>query len=162
MDVNDLFPSKYLKASDADPALTVTIQRIVQETMKNRDGKEETKPVIFFVEHEKGMVLNRTNAKTLEDLFGTDTDNWISERVVLAAVEVDAFGETKPALRFKKETPAMSRPELVKRYEALYEKARKLKVDDLDTYTIAPDADEATIIELGKELRAKVSAAETF
>lgn len=162
MNVNDLFPSKYLKASDAEPSLTLTITKITQETMKNRDGKDETKPVLYFNEQEKGMVLNKTNARTLEKMFGSETEQWLNERVVLASAEVDAFGETQKALRFREEMPTLTKAELLKRYQKLYEEARKLEVDNLETYQVAADADETTIIELGKELRKAVEAAKTF
>lgn len=162
MDVNDLFPSKYLKHTDAEPDIIVTISRITQEKMKNNDGEEEQKPVIYFSEQEKGMVLNRTNANTLAELFGSDIGNWTGERVTLTSVEVDAFGKMQKALRFKAASPKISREELVKRYQKLYEQAKKLEVDHLETYVIAADAPEATIMELGKMLKKAVQAANVF
>jgi hypothetical protein len=164
MDVSKLFPSKYLQAQDAVPARTVTLRGITQETMKNRDGKDETKPVLRFDEFQKGMVLNKTNAATLSALFGKETDNWIGERVTLGTEDVPAFGEIQPALRFRKDAhaEAPSHDSMVKRYQTLYEEARVLNIPDLETYVIAPDALDATIIELGKDLRSKVEAAKTF
>jgi len=50
MKINDMFPSKYLKASDAESPLTLTISKVTTETMKARDGSEESKPVVFFSE----------------------------------------------------------------------------------------------------------------
>lgn len=162
MDVNDLFPSKYLKHSDAEPDIIVTISRITQEKMKNNDGKEEQKPVIYFSEQEKGMVLNRTNANTLAELFGSDIGNWTGERVTLTSVEVDAFGKMQKALRFKAAAPKVTREELMKRYQKLFEKAKEVGVDNIESYVIKADAPEATIIELGKELKKAVKAAEVF
>ena len=160
--INDLFPSKYLKAADADPALTLTIARVTQEKMKNNEGEEETKPVIFFAEETKGMVLNRTNANILTDLFGDIIEHWTGQRVTLCAVEVDAFGKLQKALRFRSDTPKVDRAKLLERHQKLYEEAVKLQVDDLDTYTLSADASEATIIEVGKALRSAVDAAKAF
>jgi hypothetical protein len=161
-DVSDLFPSKYLKASDATPPVTVTITRLSKEKMKNKEGVESEKNVIFFSELEKGMVLNITNANTLANLFGSDTDTWIGEHVILGTEIVTAFGESKPALRFKNEDVGFSHDDLVKRYFKLYDEACVLEVEDIDTFVLPKDATDATIIELGKLLRGKVEASKAF
>jgi hypothetical protein len=56
----------------------------------------------------------------------------------------------------------MDKKKLMERYQKLYEEARALNVDDLDTFTIPADADEITIAELGKILRTAVNAAKAF
>ena len=160
--INDLFPSKYLKAADAENDITLTIAKVSTEKMKDQDGKEETKPVIHFTEVDKGMVLNKTNANVLTDLFGETIEEWTGHRVTLCAVDVDAFGKIQKALRFRAEPPKISRADLVKRYSKLYEEAKKYDVDDLDTFIISGDTPEVTIIELGKALRPLVETAKAF
>jgi hypothetical protein len=162
MNIDDLFPSKYLKAADAEKNLDLTIARVAQEGMKNKEGKDEIKPVLYFAELEKGMVLNKTNAKTLSGLFGKEIDHWAGERVVLTAVEVDAFGEMQKALRIKNAAPATNKADLLARYQKLYEEARKLNVSDLDTFALSAEATEAEIIDVGKLLRKAVDAAKAF
>lgn len=104
--LDDLFPSKYLKASDvAEADLVVTIKGIDQETMKNQEGKEEKKPVLFFKEVQKGIVLNQTNAKQIAKLHGPDVDQWTGKKIALFSMEVDAFGETKDAIRIRSKVP---------------------------------------------------------
>jgi hypothetical protein len=161
-DVSELFPSKFLKAADATPALTLTIARVSQEIMKNQEGEEEVKPVIWFLEQEKGMVLNRTNANTLTALFGSKVETWTNQRVVLGTEIVTAFGATKPALRFKSEEVKYDRASLLARFDKLFNEASELEVPDLDTYRIDDDTPDATLLELGKELRGKVDAAKAF
>jgi hypothetical protein len=162
MDVTELFPSKYLKAADATPPLTLTIQRVSWEKMKDQEGNEEDKPVIWFNEQEKGMVLNRTNANTLTALFGSETNAWSGQRVVLGTEIVTAFGATKPALRFKNEDVKYDRVSLMARFDKLFNEASQLEIPDLDTYVITDETPDATLLELGKELRAKVDAAKAF
>jgi hypothetical protein len=162
MDVNTLFPSKYLKADDATPPITLTVKRVSWERMKDQDGNEEDKPVIWFNEEEKGMVLNRTNANTLTALFGSETDRWTGQRVVLGTEMVTAFGATKPALRFKHEEVKYDRASLLARFDKLFEEASELEVPDLDTYKITDETSDATLLELGKELRGKVDSAKAF
>ena len=160
--LNDLFPSKYLKAADAEPDLTLTIAKVGKESLKNRDGEEEVKPIVFFTEHEKGMVLNKTNGNVLGDLFGDEVENWTGQRITLCSVDVDAFGKIQKALRFRAEPPKVSRADLMKRYSKLYEEAKTLDVEDLDTFVVEGDTPETTIIEMGKELKALVQAAKAF
>jgi hypothetical protein len=160
--MNDLFPSKYLKAADADPDLTLTIARIAKEKMQNQDGEEEVKPVIYFVESEKGMVLNKTNANVLTGMFGDTIEAWTGQRITLASVDVDAFGKIQKALRFRAEAPKVSRDDLLKRYNKLFIEAGEVGVEDMDTFVLNADATDAAIIELGKQLRDKVAAAKVF
>jgi hypothetical protein len=162
MKASDMFPSKYLKASDAETDLTLTITRISCETMKNRDGQDEEKYVLYFKEVEKGMVINKTNKNTLVDLYGEETDDWIEKRVILTSVDVDAFGETTAALRISHKKPAADKKVLLAHYQKLYEKAKTLKVDGLEDFAVDPNTPEDALIEAGKQLKALVAAAEAF
>jgi hypothetical protein len=162
MNIDQLFPSNYLKASDADGNPTYTMQDVKIESMKNRDGEEEEKPVLYFVEVEKGLVLNRTNAQVISGFYGDDTDNWVGERVTLTSVDVSAFGQTKPALRISTKKPGVSKQVLLDRYAKLYDRAIKAKVEGIENYVVSPSMAEDEIMSLGKELKGKVEAAEQF
>jgi hypothetical protein len=162
MKASDMFPSKYLKASDADTDLTLTVSKLSRETMKNRDGQDEEKFVIYFGEAEKGMVLNKTNKNTLVDLYGEETDEWIGKKIVLTSVDVDAFGETQAALRISHKKPTVDRKLLLAHYQTLFEKAKKLKVDGLEDFIVNADSPEDAILEAGKQLKSLVAAAEAF
>lgn len=98
--INDLYPSNYLKASDlGDAQPVVTIDRVEVEPVGR--GKE-MKPVIYFSGKQKGMVLNKTNSKKIAEIAGSpDTDDWHGVRVRLFATEVDFQGETVEAIRIK-------------------------------------------------------------
>ena len=162
MKASDMFPSKYLKASDADTDLTLTIARIVKEIMKNRDNQDEEKYVLYFKDVEKGMVLNKTNKNTLVDLYGEETDDWIDKKIILISVDVDAFGETQAALRISHKKPAVDRKLLLKRYQTLYDKAEKLKVEGLEDFVVDDQTPDDAILEAGKQLKELVAAAEAF
>lgn len=100
MNINDAFPSNYLKASDlGDAQPVVTIERVEVEPVGR--GKE-MKPVIYFAGKTKGMVLNKTNSKKIAEIAGSyDTDDWHGTQVKLFATEVDFQGETVEAIRIK-------------------------------------------------------------
>lgn len=108
--VSDMFPSKYLKASDAEEPITLTMTVVAWESMKDKDGNSEDKPVLYFKEVEKGMVLNITNAKTISNLYGDEVEAWNGKQIVLHAMDVTAFGETKPALRVSTKKPVSGKP----------------------------------------------------
>jgi hypothetical protein len=70
MNLNDAYPSKYLKASDLpeEGSMAVTIEAIRLGEI-GRD--KETKPVLYFEETGTGLICNKTNARTIARLLGS-------------------------------------------------------------------------------------------
>lgn len=100
---NDFFPSKYLKAEDMESDLTVTVKSLKKELLKGKPGKDdELKPVVYFEELEKGLIINKTNWAAIEKVTGeANSDNWSGKKITLTVVEVDAFGDVVKAIRVK-------------------------------------------------------------
>lgn len=99
--IDQFFPSKYLKASDLDGRdVKVFIDRVVGEEF-DRDDKTESKPVVYFIAKEKGVVLNKTNATVIASSYGGDFTKWHGCQVTLYTAMVDAFGETREAIRVR-------------------------------------------------------------
>lgn len=98
---NDVFPSKYLKAEDLDGDLTVTISGVRLETMKDKKGDDEQKPVASFKEVKKGLVLNKTNWAAIAKQHGDESDDWAGKQITLTVLEVDSFGDVVQAIRVK-------------------------------------------------------------
>ena len=98
--INDAFPSNYLKASDLKGQQpTVTIQRVEFEPVGQ---KKEMKPVLYFVGKEKGMVLNKTNSKTIVSLTGSpETSDWDGFAIKLYTAHVEFQGEPVESIRIK-------------------------------------------------------------
>ena len=105
MNINDAFPSKYLKASDLpeEGSQQFTIERIEIEEV----GQEKTrKPVIYFEEDNKGLVCNKTNARTIAKVLGTEQfEEWAGKKINLYRAEVDFQGEMIEAIRVKLRVP---------------------------------------------------------
>jgi hypothetical protein len=103
---SDFFPSRYLKAEEIAELcpMTVTIKEVVAEILKSRDkgNAEENKPVVYFEEIEKGIILNKTNWYTIAGMHGDDSDMWPGKQIALVVVDVDAFGDVVSAIRVKK------------------------------------------------------------
>ena len=100
MNINDSFPSNYLKASDLGTAQpVVTIERIEYEPVGRT---KEMKAVVYFVWKDKGVVLNKTNAKKITDLIGSpETDDWAGFKIRLFATTTEFGGETVECIRVK-------------------------------------------------------------
>lgn len=95
MRVSQAFPSKYLKCSDLQGrTVTVTISTVEMETLG-----EDHRPVVYFKGKQKGLVLNKTNAGVIADMYGDDTDAWEEKPITLRPARVDFRGERVDAIR---------------------------------------------------------------
>jgi hypothetical protein len=98
--VNDVFPSNYIKASDLKGAqVVVTIDRVEFEPV-GRD--KEMKAIVYFVGKTKGVVLNKTNARKITEISGSPlTEEWAGTAIVLYPTETEFAGETVECIRIK-------------------------------------------------------------
>jgi len=82
--------------------IIVTIKESKKDKVTGPTGKKEECFVCYFTEYEKGMILNRTNCKTLEKLFKSPYPvDWIGKKIQLGIDTVSAFGESVEALRIR-------------------------------------------------------------
>ena len=102
--INDAFPSNYLKVSDLKGSQpVVVIDRVEFEPVGRQ---REMKPILYFAGKEKGIVLNKTNANTVAHLAGTpETTEWTGVRIRLYSTHVEFQGETVEAIRVKAAPP---------------------------------------------------------
>ncbi len=109
MNINDSFPSRWLKATDVpeDSDLLLTIADVEVQTVGQNEDAEE-KPVVTFRETEKGLVLNKTNAATISGLYGAETDAWTGKKIALFATEVQFGSQMTMALRVRMKAPKAS------------------------------------------------------
>lgn len=97
MELANIFPSKYVKASDLKGReVTVVIARAEVEKLG-----DDNKLVLYFQGAEKGLVTNRTNADRVSYLYGSNTDQWIGHEIVLYVDLVSFQGRTVEAIRVK-------------------------------------------------------------
>ena len=100
MNIDTAFPSNYLKAADVDEDTTLTIRDVKIEKL----GDDE-RPIAYFDEIDKGLVLNKTNANTIKGMYTSDTDNWTGKKITLFATEVDYAGKQTMAIRVRMRAP---------------------------------------------------------
>lgn len=109
--LGDMFESKYVKVADfdEDEPTVLTVKRLKQERL-GMGADAEDKWVVYFEELEKGLVLNKTNAKTIAGLYGDDTDDWIGEKITIRPAEIEFKGERMMGLRVSPSKPKKSKP----------------------------------------------------
>jgi hypothetical protein len=117
MNIGTAFPSKYVKASEIpEEGLTLTIDRVDVEDV---DGKGSHKPVLYFRKAKKGLVLNVTNGKKIQQVCGSaETDDWSGKAITLYQSETEYAGDTVACIRVRAakngSTPAVKVPEPVR------------------------------------------------
>jgi hypothetical protein len=92
------FPSKYLKAADLHDR---QVQAVMQNVMMEDIGEADPKPILYFQNVPKGLVLNKTNAKVIALGYGQETDAWRDMPLILFPCMVDFRGEPVEAIRVK-------------------------------------------------------------
>lgn len=97
----DAYPSKYITAEELENDLTLTIKNVVMETLKDKTGKEQEKPVAYFQGEEKGIVLNKTNWASIVKQHGDESDDWTGKQITIFAMDVEAFGEMVSSIRIR-------------------------------------------------------------
>lgn len=107
MKMSEEFPSKFLKAADLQGReVRVTMQNVEREKIG-----DDTKPVLYFKGKDKGVVLNKTNAGTISDAYGDDSEDWFDQPLILFSVMVDFQGKVGPAIRCRVPTAKDNKPQ---------------------------------------------------
>lgn len=106
MKISEEFPSQYLKATDlGGREIRVTMGHVDREKIGT-----DNKLVLYFKGKEKGLVLNKTNAGTIGDGYGDDTDEWLDQPIILFSVKTDYQGKVVDAIRCRVPTARDNKP----------------------------------------------------
>jgi hypothetical protein len=101
MKVSEAFPSKYLSAAD----LNGQNVRVVMQNVEIEKVGEDMKPVLYFRGKNKGLALNKTNSKTIADVYGDEMDDWNGSELILFPVMTDFQGKQVEAIRVRAPQP---------------------------------------------------------
>lgn len=81
--INTLKESRFLKKEDFPQPALLTI-RSCEMVNVGQEGKDEQKLAISFMEMEKPLICNSTNAQIMAQFIGSEeTDDWLGHKVVL-------------------------------------------------------------------------------
>lgn len=80
----------------------LTIKDVKREKLTASNGQVEEKPVAYFEENILPMVLNVTNCKMIEKLYGTgNVYDWKGKKIQVFATKTKVAGEMVPCLRIE-------------------------------------------------------------
>ena len=105
MKLNDVFPTRYVKAGDLQGKdVALTIRSVTLEEVQHGTEKDQVLAIWFF-KTDKGFIVNRTNANIIGKLHSDETDNWVNKRVTLYPTSVRAFGQVHEVIRVRETVP---------------------------------------------------------
>jgi len=113
MNVNEMFPSRYIAGSDLNGKVwTLAIRDVRAEPMFDARAKKRVdKYVIYFERAHKGVILNRTMAEQIAAALGSDeVTTWTGQKISLYTETVTAFGEQHVVVRFRQAVNGVSEP----------------------------------------------------
>lgn len=88
--VSEMIVSKFLKKEDFDEDRVMTIKGVKLEDMPGDSGQQ--KWVLYFREEPKGLAMSVTTIRVLEQAYGSDSDHWIGNRVMVYVDPNVTFG----------------------------------------------------------------------
>ncbi len=102
MEIDDLFPSKYLRGSDLQGhVVNVKISRAALEKFYDQETRSEVeKLVIYFTDKKKGLILGKGLAYQVAEICGSkNTDAWTGKELVLYSEKRLVYGQEKDVIR---------------------------------------------------------------
>jgi hypothetical protein len=107
---SDYDKSKYLRAADLKRDTKFRIKAVTEEIFEN-NGKQEKRPVLWFTTIDQGLVLNKTNLRTLSGGFGDPMGAWVGKVIAVFPMMADFRGKMTPALRVRIPPPKQVGPQ---------------------------------------------------
>lgn len=105
-DYRAMFDRDYIGAWDlAGKDVVVTIARVRGETLTMQGSKKTKKPVVWFEGKDKGFVCNKTNAKAIAGMYGSDTAKWVGKKITLFPTTTQFGNETHECIRVRPTIP---------------------------------------------------------
>ncbi len=95
---------KHLKAED----LKGRTHKLTIKDVEIAEFKEGKKLVLNFNGKEKGLVLNKTNAKIVAKYYGQDYDKWGGNEIEIFPTETEFNGQLVPCIRVRVEAKPAS------------------------------------------------------
>jgi hypothetical protein len=96
--------SAYLRAEDMPAPKKFRIKDVTAETIKKGD-EDQQQLVVWFTNDKRGLVLNKTNNRTLRGAFGDDTAGWKDKIIIIFKTSVEYRGKMVPGLRVRIPAP---------------------------------------------------------
>ena len=86
--------------------MVLTIRTVTKEIVTGADNRKEECMITHFCEDVKPMIINKTNAKTIQKLYDTPfIEEWINKRIQIFATKVKFGKDMVEALRIRPTLP---------------------------------------------------------
>ncbi len=101
-----MFPTQFLASEEFnDKDVTLKIKAVQIENLRMVDGGAEDKPILTFEKTDKKLVLNKTNATTIADLYGNKAESWAGQSITLFPTTCQAYGKQVNCIRIRAGKP---------------------------------------------------------
>lgn len=106
-----MFDNKYLGNWDLPEGrdVAVVIERVEAGTLTSQGGRTDKKPIVFFQGKEKGLALNKTNAKCIAAMYGNDTARWAGKAIALYVTQTSSPDGLVQCIRVRPTPPKRQR-----------------------------------------------------
>ncbi len=110
-DWRSMFDREYIGAWDLPKGVNVTctIATVKAGELTAPGGRKSRKPVVYFEGKDKGLALNKTNAKAIAGMYGNDTSKWIGRPIAIYATVTQFGGEEVECIRVRPTIPQQKR-----------------------------------------------------
>jgi len=98
--------SRFFRAEDLTQDKVLRIRSVTEEPVS---AHQEKKLAVWFTNDPKGLVLNRTNNRTIRGAYGDDVAGWIGKLIVLFRTKTEFGGELVGALRVRIPPPKQAK-----------------------------------------------------
>ena len=97
---SDYDQTRFLKAQDLPSERKFKIKSVTVEPIGAGKDKED-KLVVWFTNDKRGLVLNRTNNRTIRGAYGDDTAGWVGKIIIVFPTMAEFRGTMGLALRVR-------------------------------------------------------------
>jgi len=102
MDYTDIYRSAYMKAEDLSGR---TAKHTISGCTAEKVGDDE-RLVLAFSDNDRPLVLNKTNANSLAELYGPETSEWEGKAIKLVPSTTSYQGKMVKCIRISPERVA--------------------------------------------------------
>tara|TARA_R100000808_G_scaffold7070_1_gene20791 strand:- start:10420 stop:10818 length:399 start_codon:yes stop_codon:yes gene_type:complete len=101
MDINSAWPSSWLKAVDLKGQEVTVIMEGCELEEVGQGADAEQLPVLRFQGQAKALILNKTNGRSIEKLYGSETLGWPGRPITLFPTTTQYGSEVRDCIRIK-------------------------------------------------------------
>ena len=100
--------SRFFRAEDLTQDKVLRIKSVTEESI-GQGPDQQKKLVVWFTNHPKGLVLNRTNNRTIRAAYGDDVAGWKDKLMVVFPTQAEFRGRLVGALRVRIPPPKQAK-----------------------------------------------------